>query len=80
MDYIDGVNLRALCQKLAAQGRRLPVVVVGYTMGLGLRVNGALAWVDRSRIVQSSGGGVVAEAQLVLRSCFVGSVGDVGRW
>lgn len=33
MDYIDGVNLRALCQKLAAQGRRLPVVVVGYIIG-----------------------------------------------
>ncbi len=48
--------------------------VVGNTMGLGLRVNGALAWVDRSRIVQNSGGGVLAEAgaQLVLRNCFVG--------
>ena len=42
--------------------------------GLGLRVSGAYAWVDRSRIVQNSGGGVVAEAgaELVLRNCFVG--------
>jgi hypothetical protein len=48
--------------------------VVGNTMGLGLRVNGALAWVDRSRIVQNSGGGIVAEggAELTLRNCFVG--------
>ena len=51
--------------------------VAGNTMGLGLRVNGAFAWVDRSRIVQNSGGGVLAEneAELVLRNCFVG--GDV---
>ena len=42
--------------------------------GPGLRVSGAYAWVDRSRIVQNSGGGVVAEAgaELVLRNCFVG--------
>lgn len=33
MDYIDGVNLRALCESLAAQGRRLPVTVVGYVIG-----------------------------------------------
>ena len=53
--------------------------VAGNTMGLGLRVNGAFAWVDRSRIVQNSGGGVLAEAgaELLLRNCFVGSLGDV---
>ena len=48
--------------------------VAGNTMGLGLHVNGAFAWVDRSRIVQNSGGGVLAEngAELTLRNCFVG--------
>lgn len=47
--------------------------------GEGLRVNDALAWVDRSRIVQNSGGGVLAEngAELTLRNCFVGGLGDV---
>ena len=46
---------------------------------VGLRVNGGQAWVDRSRIVQNSGGGVLAEAgaELLLRNCFVGSLGDV---
>lgn len=41
---------------------------------VGLHVDGGLAWVDRSRIVQNSGGGVVVEngAELVLRNCFVG--------
>ena len=45
----------------------------------GLRVNGGRAWVDRSRVVQNSGGGVLAEngAELVMRSCFVGSGGAV---
>ena len=44
---------------------------------VGLRVDGGRAWVDRSRIVQNSGGGVLAEngAELTLRNCFVG--GDV---
>lgn len=43
----------------------------------GVRVNGGRAWVDRSRIVQNAGGGVVAEngADLILRNCFVG--GDI---
>ena len=42
--------------------------------GLGMRVDDAFAWVDRSRIVQNSGGGVLAEngAELTLRNCFVG--------
>ena len=50
------------------------LTVAGNTMGLGLRVDDAFAWVDRSRIVQNSGGGVRAEngAELVLRNCFVG--------
>lgn len=40
----------------------------------GVHANGGSAWIDRSRIVQNSGGGVVAEsgAELVLRNCFVG--------
>jgi hypothetical protein len=52
--------------------------VSGNTMGLGLRVNDALAWVDRSRIVQNSGGGVLAEngAELTLRNCFVTGAGN----
>jgi hypothetical protein len=45
---------------------------------VGLHVDGGLAWVDRSRIVQNSGGGVLAEngAELTLRNCFVGRNGD----
>jgi hypothetical protein len=40
----------------------------------GVRVNGGRAWVDKSRIVQNTGGGIVAEggSELVLRNCFVG--------
>lgn len=39
-----------------------------------LRITGGQAWVDRSRIVQNSGSGVLAEvaAELVLRNSFVG--------
>jgi len=33
MDYIDGVNLRTLCEALVAQGRRLPVIVSSYVIG-----------------------------------------------
>lgn len=33
MDYIDGVNLRTLCETLAAQGRRLPITVASYIIG-----------------------------------------------
>lgn len=41
---------------------------------LGLRATGGQVWVDRSRIVQNSGGGIVAEAgaDLRMRNCFVG--------
>ena len=48
--------------------------VAGNTGGLGLEVDESTAWVDRSRIVQNSGGGVVAQnaAELVLRNSFVG--------
>jgi hypothetical protein len=48
--------------------------VAGNTMGRGLQVTEAFAWVDRSRIVQNTGGGILAEtgAELVLRNCFVG--------
>ena len=44
----------------------------------GLLVDGAFAWVDRSRIVQNTGGGVLAQggAELTLRNCFVGRNGD----
>ena len=47
---------------------------VGNTMDLGLVVDAGTAWVDRSRIVQNSGGGVLAQggANLTLRNCFVG--------
>jgi hypothetical protein len=53
-------------------------VRVALSSGVGLRVNSALAWVDRSAIVQNTGGGVLAEAgaELVLRNCFVGRNGD----
>jgi len=48
--------------------------LVGNTMGLGLIVDEAFAWADGSRIVQNTGGGVLAQngAELVLRNCFVG--------
>lgn len=41
---------------------------------VGLHVDASLVWVDRSRIVQNSGGGILAEngAQLTVRSAFVG--------
>ena len=46
---------------------------------VGLRVDGGRAWVDRGRIVQNAGGGVVVEnvagenvADVTLRNCFVG--------
>jgi len=40
----------------------------------GLVVDEAFTWVDRGRIVQNTGGGVLAQngAELVLRNCFVG--------
>lgn len=46
----------------------------GNTSGLSLRVDSdALAWVDRSRIVQNSGGGILVElgGTLLLRNSFV---------
>ncbi len=44
----------------------------------GLVADGAFAWADRSRIVQNSGGGVLAQggAVLTLRNCFVGGSVD----
>ncbi|MCX4239113.1 hypothetical protein [Paraliomyxa miuraensis] len=46
---------------------------------VGLVVDGGQAWVDRTRIVQNSGGGLVAQnaAELTLRNCFVGGGTDV---
>lgn len=40
----------------------------------GVVVDGGRAWMDRSRIIQNAGGGIVAQsaADLVLRNCFVG--------
>lgn len=50
------------------------VAVAGHTMGRGLQLTEAFAWVDRSRIVANNGGGIVVEnaAELTLRNCFVG--------
>lgn len=51
------------------------LTVSGNPIGLGLRVDAdALAWVDRSRIVENVAGGIRADggAVLVLRSSFVG--------
>jgi hypothetical protein len=44
------------------------------SMTPALRVTGGRAWLDRSRIVQNTGGGILAEtgAELTLRNCFVG--------
>lgn len=44
----------------------------------GVRVTGGRAWLDRSRIVQNTGGGILAEnaAELVVRNCFVGTAGS----
>jgi hypothetical protein len=56
------------------------LTIAGNTSGLGLRVNDAFVWVDRSRITQNTGGGILAEngAQLTVRNCFVGgSVNNV---
>ena len=46
---------------------------IGNTMDMGLVVDAGTAWVDRSRIVQNSGGGVLAQngANLTLRNCMV---------
>jgi hypothetical protein len=52
----------------------------GNANDVGLVVDGGRAWVDRSRIVDNNGGGIVAEngAELTLRNCFVGgSVNNV---
>jgi len=50
----------------------------GSSMDPGLLVDGGRAWVDRGRIVDNNGGGIVAQAgaELVLRNCFVGSGTD----
>ncbi len=50
------------------------VQVSGNADDLGVRIDGGRAWLDRSRVVGNTGGGIVAEsgAELVLRNCFVG--------
>lgn len=68
---------------LRVEGMHTAVYVEGLALrdtpqaGRGLVVHGGTAWVDRSRIVQHTGGGVLAEAgaRLTIRSSFVG--GDV---
>lgn len=48
---------------------------------LGIVVDGGRAWVDRSRIIDNNGGGILAQAsaELVLRNCFVGgSINVIG--
>lgn len=44
----------------------------------GLVVDGGFVWVDRSRIVENGGGGVLAQsmAEVTLRNCFVGGGGN----
>lgn len=41
---------------------------------VGLLVDGGRTWVDRGRLIDNNGGGIVAQnsAELVLRNCFVG--------
>ena len=50
----------------------------GNADAVGLVVDGGRAWVDRSRIVDNNGGGVLAQggAELVLRNSFVGGSVD----
>ena len=53
--------------------------LAGHLGGLGgLRVTNGLAWMDRTRIVQNSGGGIIAEAdaELVLRNSIVSGNGS----
>jgi hypothetical protein len=53
-------------------------LTVSLSPGQGLRVTEAFAWVDRSSIVQNTGGGILAEtgAELTVRNCFVGGNGS----
>jgi hypothetical protein len=68
---------------LAVQGAGTILYMNGLEVSLsamsavGLRVDDAFVWVDRSRITQNSGGGILAEngAQLTVRNCFVGGNG-----
>jgi hypothetical protein len=50
------------------------LALAGSTTSLGLQVTAATAWVDRSRIVDNNGGGILAEsgATLTVRNSFVG--------
>src|SRR5690606_19339842 len=47
----------------------------GNSDNVALLLDGGQAWVDRSRIIQNAGGGIVANngAELTVRNCFVGS-------
>lgn len=46
----------------------------GSSTSPGLLVDGGRAWLDRARVADNNGGGIVAQnsAELVLRNCFVG--------
>lgn len=48
--------------------------LAAHTSGLGLSIDGALVWVDRSHIVQNAAGGILATngAELTVRNSFVG--------
>jgi len=52
----------------------------GHENGIGLRVTNGLAWLDRTRVVRNSRGGIVVEAnaQLFLRNSIVGGNGASG--
>ncbi|MEX1361811.1 MAG: hypothetical protein AB1Z98_01700 [Nannocystaceae bacterium] len=65
-----GVRVEAAGTILYADG----LSIAGNTGGLGVNIDEAFAWVDRSRIVQNSGGGILASngAELTVRNCFVG--------
>lgn len=46
---------------------------------VGVLVNGGSAWIDDSRVITNFGGGIRVQSagELVLRNCFVGSLGEV---
>lgn len=78
-------NLSVMAPTLTVSGADTRVYVEGVRLAqngndVGLLVDGATVDVQRSRIVQNSGGGVVADngAELTLENCFVGgSVNNV---
>lgn len=51
----------------------------GNSNAVGAHVSGGQLWLDRSRVVQNTGGGLLADngAELVVRNCFVGGASSV---